>query len=332
MMGRVFAENPGFGRSIEGANSGDSSPELVATARDAHGGHMSKAMLLVALAACGASTSRPQSPPKIEQVASPGDGIFANAYLVETADGVVAIDATLRVSDARALQQRIAATGKPLLGVLLTHGHPDHYNGAAILIEGRDIPVVATAAVDAVIRKHDAAKEQQWKPMFGAEWPERRAFPTKLVADGEAVRLGGLVFRPHDVGAAESHADTYWTIDGVPTVAFVGDLVFPGMHSYISDGHTAAWLGVLARLERTLPTGTTLYPGHGTPTDVAAIAAQRRYLETLRAEVKRLGPKLDDAARAALVAAMKRHLPASQLEFLLALGADAVAAEVAAER
>ncbi|MEJ7602454.1 MAG: hypothetical protein WKG01_31470, partial [Kofleriaceae bacterium] len=96
-----------------------------------------------------------------------------------------------------------------------------------------------------------------------------------------------------------------------------------------------AWLRVLAKLAGELPSNATLYPGHGKPGGVTLLAGQRSYLEALRAEVRRLSPdgsKLDDAERAALVAAMKRHEPSSALEFLIGLGADAVAAEVAAGR
>ena len=295
-------------------------------------------LFVTCLLACRAerSTSPPVAPqiaPRIVQVASPAEGIFANAYLVETPDGVVVIDAALRVSDAVALHARIAALGKPLLGVLLTHGHPDHYNGVAIATAGHDVPVIATREVDRVIRKDDAAKEQLWKPMFGAEWPAPRAFPDRLVHDNEVVRLGGLDFRVHAMGPAESHADSYWTIDGVPA-AFVGDLVFSGTHSYITDGHTAAWLGALDRLAASLPPGTTLYPGHGKPGGAELIAAQRRYLEQLRAEIHRLSPDgapLGEAAKAELVAALGQQRPGLGLEFLVGLGADAVARELAAE-
>lgn len=291
--------------------------------------------LAVIVAACG--RGEPVRPavdpaPNIIQVASPAEGIFANAYLVETAAGVIVVDAMLRVSDAKALRARVDATGKPLLGVLVTHGHPDHYNGLAVLTAGASVPVVATAEVDAVIRKDDAAKEQQWKPMFGAEWPAQRTFPTKLVADGEAVRLGGLTFRAHAVGPAESHADSYWTIDGTSAV-FAGDLLFSGLHSYISDGHTGEWLAALDRLASAMPRGATIYPGHGRPGGGELVAAQRRYLEALRAEVRRLSPggaPLDDAARAQLIATMKQHEPSDGLVFLLDLGANAVVAELVA--
>jgi glyoxylase-like metal-dependent hydrolase (beta-lactamase superfamily II) len=290
--------------------------------------------LLATLLACHEprSVSRPAAP-VIEQIASPAEGIFANAYLIETPDGVVAVDTALRVRDAEALRARIAALGKPLLGVLLTHGHPDHYNGTAIVAADRNVPVIAAREVDRVIRDDDAAKEKQWKPMFGDQWPAPRAFPNRLVGDGEVVRLGGLSFRVHVMGPAESHADSYWTIDGLP-VAFVGDLVFSGTHSYITDGHTRAWLAALDRLATALPVDVTLYPGHGKPGGAELIGAQRRYLERLRAEVRRLSPTgapLDDAARTELVAALARLEPGLTLDFLVGLGADAVARELAAE-
>jgi glyoxylase-like metal-dependent hydrolase (beta-lactamase superfamily II) len=296
------------------------------------------ALLLFAVACGGAPVPATAPPaavtPTITQVASPPEGILANAYVVELPAGVVVIDAALRVSDARALRARVDATGKPLLGVLLTHGHPDHYNGAAIVTAGTDAPIIATGEVDAVIRRDDAAKEQQWRGMFGDEWPARRAFPTRLVGDGEAVSLGGATFRARSIGPAESHADSYWTIDGTRAV-FVGDLLFSGTHAYVSDGHTGEWLAVLDRLARELPADSTLYPGHGAPGGRELIARQQGYLGALRAEIKKLSPDgaaLDDAAKQQLVATMQRHEPSDALVFLVGLGADAVAAEVAAER
>lgn len=53
-------------------------------------------------------------------------GLFVNSYLVEGVDGVVAVDAPLLLSDGRAFRARLEALGKPLLGVLVTHPHPDH--------------------------------------------------------------------------------------------------------------------------------------------------------------------------------------------------------------
>jgi glyoxylase-like metal-dependent hydrolase (beta-lactamase superfamily II) len=56
-------------------------------------------------------------------------GLFVNSYLLETPAGVVVVDTNLLVSDITALKARLAALHKPLLGVFITHAHPDHFNG-----------------------------------------------------------------------------------------------------------------------------------------------------------------------------------------------------------
>src|SRR5215813_14590163 len=137
-------------------------------------------------------------------------GIFANAYLVETSAHLVAVDSTLLESTSKALRLQAVKLGKPLRAVLLTHGHPDHYNGVTNLVGRNGVPVVATAGVARVIREEDAAKEQLWKPVFGGEWPTRRTFPNRIVQDGEVLTFDDLTFEVHDLGPGESHSDSIW--------------------------------------------------------------------------------------------------------------------------
>jgi glyoxylase-like metal-dependent hydrolase (beta-lactamase superfamily II) len=119
-------------------------------------------------------------------------GTPVNAYLVEGADGVVAVDATLTAPGGRALRLRADALGKALLGVVITHAHPDHYGGLVELVAGLDVPVYATALVGEVIRRDDPVKEAILRPMFGDLWPARRAFPSQIAADGETIAFGDV--------------------------------------------------------------------------------------------------------------------------------------------
>jgi glyoxylase-like metal-dependent hydrolase (beta-lactamase superfamily II) len=80
-------------------------------------------------------------------------GAFVNAYLVETGEGIVAVDGTLTVSDGRALRAQLEALAKPLLAVIVTHAHPDHYGGIVEVVADDDTPVIATDGVNAVIRR-----------------------------------------------------------------------------------------------------------------------------------------------------------------------------------
>jgi glyoxylase-like metal-dependent hydrolase (beta-lactamase superfamily II) len=256
-------------------------------------------------------------------------GLFVNSYLLETADGVVLVDANLLLSDVRALAARIAALHKPLLGVLVTHAHPDHFNGLPLLA-GSDVPVYAAHDVADTIARIADAKRAQWQPVYGDEWPGQHRVPDHRMSTGDTVELGGLRLRMHAVGAAESHADSYFTIDDR---AFIGDLAFHGTHPYTADGHTDRWLTALDTVTDALD-GATLYPGHGAPGDVGMLAEQRRYLMMYRETIGRLAagaPTVTDAQREELTAVMTRFLPGAPLTWMIGLGADAVAAEIAGQ-
>jgi len=273
--------------------------------------------------------------PVIHRYAAAAPGLFVNAYLVETANGVVAIDGMLTETDSKGLRAKVDSIGKPLVAVLLTHGHPDHYNGVTNLVAGRSVPVLATAGVDSVIRADDAAKEQQWGPRFKNEWPRHRTFPTRVVRDGEMVAFDGARFTVHALGPGESKNDSYWVLQGQPVAAFIGDVVLNHVHAYTADGHTTEWLVHLRRLRNVLPANAALYPGHGDPGGREMLEWQRRYLVAYRDAVADLSggrAALDDSAEALLVARMREYLPSDRLEFLIGFGADPVAAELARKR
>jgi glyoxylase-like metal-dependent hydrolase (beta-lactamase superfamily II) len=260
-------------------------------------------------------------------------GLFVNSYLVEGADGVVAIDAPLLLSDGRAFRARLEAIRKPLLGVLVTHPHPDHYNTVTELLAGEDVPVIAHRDVDREIRAGDDAKRAQWGPMFGDEWPGSATFPGRTVVDEESVEFGDLRFTAWDFGPCESASETVWLL-GDGDVAFVGDLAFNGTHAYLADGHTDAWLRAIDRAEEALAGTRTMYVGHGPPSAPGVLAEQRRYLLMAREAIGRVASgraqlSEDDATRVASV--MERYLPDAPLSWLVAAGASAVAAELARE-
>jgi glyoxylase-like metal-dependent hydrolase (beta-lactamase superfamily II) len=265
---------------------------------------------------------------RIHTYAAAEAGLLVNSYLVEAAEGVVLVDANLLQSDARALAARIAALRKPLLGVFVTHAHPDHFNGLPV-VAGDDVPVYATADVADTIARIADAKREQWQPVYGDEWPDRHRVPDRRLENGSVVELAGLRFTVHAVGAAESHADSYLTLDNI---AFIGDLAFHGTHPYTADGHTGPWLAALDAVAGALD-GATLYPGHGSPGDAGMLADQRRYLMMYRETVRRLAagaPNLTDPQREELTAVMTRFLPGAPLSWMIGLGADPVAAELAA--
>lgn len=120
--------------------------------------------------------------------------------------------------------------------------------------------------------------------------------------------------------------------DGATRVAFIGDLAFNGEHSYVSDGHTGAWLANLERTEKALAGVARIYPGHGPAGGLELLDQQRRYLQRYRDAVGGIArgrSTLTEAEKAKLTEVMLAFLPTGKLTFLIANGADAVAAELA---
>jgi glyoxylase-like metal-dependent hydrolase (beta-lactamase superfamily II) len=257
-----------------------------------------------------------------------GAGTPVNAYIVEGTSGSVVIDSTLTVSDGRALRIRVDQLGKPLLGVVITHTHPDHYGGLAELVRDLDVPVFATEGVAEVIRRDDPVKEQILRPMFGDEWAAQRAFPNQTVKDGEVLALDGIRLRVTDLGPNESPHDSIWTLEHPERQVFSADLAYDRHHGYLADGFHQEWLENIARARAELPTGVTLHPGHGEPCGAEALDWQEGYINTFLEAVSKADWSDPEAARAGVIARMLEYLPSGALQFLMELSIDPVASQL----
>jgi glyoxylase-like metal-dependent hydrolase (beta-lactamase superfamily II) len=260
-------------------------------------------------------------------------GIFANAYLVETAGGVVAVDATLSETESKALRGELTALGKPLLAALVTHPHPDHVAGLTNLVGSEDTPIIATQRVLDLMRRLEEPKREQWGPIFGSEWVPRWTYPNKVVDSGESLTLDGVTYLVLDLGpGGDSEANSVWFIEQPVRTAFLGDAVFNRVHSYVADGHLLSWLANLGRLERRCQGLEVVFPGHGAAGAPAELfAAQRAYLLTLASHVQELAeghPDLTDSAKQELTRRMQEYLPVAELAFLIGMNADPIAREL----
>lgn len=261
---------------------------------------------------------------RIERVE--GDLMAVNSFLVHGPSGVVVIDGQLTVSDAAKVRAAVAASGQELAGVLITHPHPDHYAGAALIAD--DAPIFATASVEAVIRRDDTEKSAIVGAMMGQEWPTRRRFPDHLVAAGDTVELAGLRLRVSESGPGESHADTLWWLD--ERTVFAGDIAYNEMHAYLVDAHYDSWLTALTVLGDQLPDDVTLYLGHGEPAGKPILSAQRRYIELFLEAVAEHADDDQETRQEAVSDRMRAAVPDERLLFLMQLSIEPVHAALAA--
>jgi len=142
------------------------------------------AAFCLALMACAAA-ARAAPAPTIHQVTASEAGLRVNSYLVEGEHGVVAIDSALTISDARALRKQADALGKPLLAILITHGHPDHYNGGYLVKYRQEVDQLRAGG-----SKLSEAQKQTLVDHMTAAYPgAANAFMIGLSADTVAAEL-----------------------------------------------------------------------------------------------------------------------------------------------
>jgi glyoxylase-like metal-dependent hydrolase (beta-lactamase superfamily II) len=263
--------------------------------------------------------------PTIHRFPAKAEGAFVNAWLVETASGVVAVDGLLQVSAAREMRAGIERLGKPLLAALVTHSHPDHYAGLGEIVAGADVPIYAPQGVIDTIAADDALKDQIIGPMFGEDWPANRVFPNTPIRDGESVTFDGVQFTVVDLGPSESPHDSPWILGPDERIVFLGDQIYDHRHCFLGDGFYEQWLANIEKLRSRFRNDAVFYIGHGGPVGGEMWDWQRGYLETFVAAVGEADWAEPEQAKAAVVARMKEYEPTDELQFLMELSIEPVA-------
>jgi glyoxylase-like metal-dependent hydrolase (beta-lactamase superfamily II) len=273
--------------------------------------------------------------PVVHTYTTQGLRMVVNVFVVETEQGVVVVDGATALSSSEEVRSLIETRiRKPLLALLLTHGHPDHYVGAGRIRGSARVPIVATQGAADFARRQDEKKRQSLSVNYGANWPQERQFPDRIVGDGETIVLDGVSFHVHDLGPCESDSDALWTIvvDGVDHV-FVGDVVYNHTHCYLRDGHAVQWLRALDDLLKRYDHTAVLHCGHGVDCGTEIIHWQKAYIEAFLGTMRSmLGGKgeLSDAAKELLVRRMKSFLPSETILFLMTAELDETVAALRA--
>ena len=189
----------------------------------------------------------------------PQDGFLPNgepkrfspmaSTLICGSEDAVLTDPGLTEDQGRALGDWVAAKGRNLTDIFITHGHGDHWFAAGLLAERFGARVVASAGTIVQMRGSVATRPLLWDKMYARLIPPSPV--TAVTVPGNRFTLEG-----HDLVIVEvGHTDSDDTsVLHVPDLGLVvaGDAIYNGVHMYLGQsavGGFGPWRDAIDKVE-----------------------------------------------------------------------------------
>ena len=247
----------------------------------------------------------------------PGSLSFINFYLIEDAQGWWAVDTGLAGARTEALWQKILATeldGKPIIGVICTHMHPDHIGQAIMLTDHWRCPLYMTAGEYYQARAFaNSNGKSEW---LGQQFYSRAGMPAdyldqlakmwsgpknpgmsmpaivpgfERLREGQVLQLGGHTWQ---IIVGSGHSPEYACLYCAHhKILISGDQVLPIITSNVSvhpnepnANPLKDWMASHERFLRLIPNDTLVLPAHNLP----FYGVQTRLRELIRHHEDRL--------------------------------------------
>lgn len=238
------------------------------------------------------------------------DGRIANLGVIIGRDGVAVIDAGVSRAEGQALYVALRRlTDRPVTDLILTHMHPDHVLGAAVMVEAGATVTAHHALPQALQMRADSYLDLIARLYPAGEWIGTQVvMPDDLVQDRATLDLGDrrLALRAWP----PAHTETDLTVlDEATGTLFTGDLLFRDLTPVV-EGSLTGWL---SWMDSDPAAGAGLIvPGHGPASESwqTAAAPQQAFLKALADHTR--GAIADGLALSAAVPVIANGLAALQ--------------------
>jgi glyoxylase-like metal-dependent hydrolase (beta-lactamase superfamily II) len=180
----------------------------------------------------------------------------------------VLVDSFLTVEQTNGLADAIAASGKTLKAIYVTHAHGDHFFGLGIL--QRRFPNAKALATAAVVErmKLQVTPEKlngRWRKLFPNQIPDVISVADPL--DGDEIDLEGNKLIVVRVGHTDTDDSTFLHVPSIGLVA-AGDAVYNGIHPFLNEStrqNRLEWIAALDKIDALKP--SAVVAGHKIPSN-----------------------------------------------------------------
>jgi len=194
-------------------------------------------------------------------------GMMCNITFVDTAKGLVVVDsgASVQIGE-MAIRQVRKAFKKPVIAIINTHYHGDHWLGNHAYVEayGNDLPLYAHSGT---IQAVQGVQGNMWRTLM-EQWTNQATLGTRIVPprlaleNGAELKFADVTLRMHHFGTVHTPFDLCVEVveDGV---TLIGDVAMDRRIANMDDG---SYVGTLKAYEALEKTGSKIWlPGHGEP-------------------------------------------------------------------
>lgn len=195
----------------------------------------------------------------------------------------VLVDVFLAIEHSNALADSIAATGKNLKYIYITHPHGDHFYGLQLLLDRfPNAKAIATrdVAEDCIEQISPEVIEGFWVPRYPGQIPAKLALPEALPND--EFELEGQKIIVIHTGFSDTHHSTSLYVPSIGLIA-AGDVAYNGVHQYLAETTSETrkeWMRALDMLIDLHP--KSVVAGHKVPSntdDPEILITTKKYLE-----------------------------------------------------
>jgi glyoxylase-like metal-dependent hydrolase (beta-lactamase superfamily II) len=159
----------------------------------------------------------------------------------------------MTADQARLLGDWIAAKGRNVTDIFITHGHGDHWFAAGLLAERFGARVVASAGTIAQMHTNLATRPMLWDKIYSGLPPSP---VTAVTVPNNRFTLEGHDLLIVEVGATDSDDTTVLHVPDLDLVV-AGDVIYNGVHMYLAQiaivGGFGPWREAIDKVEALEP-------------------------------------------------------------------------------